>query len=86
MTRIIYLLLLAAGLLGCQALPPDTSAGAEPRCRREDVTGSNISRCSTSAPATDEERRAAREAVEGMREDQMRRHMPRPPGPPGSSK
>lgn len=86
MTRIVCLLLLAAGLLGCQALPPDTSTEAESRCRREGVTGSNIGRCSSGVPATDEERRAAREAVEGMREDQMRRHMPRPPGPPGSSK
>lgn len=79
MKRIFLPCLLLGVLIGCQTAPPDTSAEATPKCRREEVTGSNITRCASRETMTEEERRAARETLEGMREDQMRRHLPRPP-------
>lgn len=76
----IILVLLTAGVMlaACETSPTNTASDEEPSYRREAPTGTNIARRET-RPATDEERAAAREAAQGMREDQMRRNMPRPP-------
>lgn len=76
----IILVLLTAGVMlaACETAPTNTASEEEPSYRREAPTGTNIARRET-RPATDEERAAARAAAQEMREDQMRRNMPRPP-------
>lgn len=77
--RVILALLTAGAMLaGCETAPTNLASDETPSYRREAPTGSNIGR-REAQPPTDEERAAAREAAQGMREDQMRRNMPRPP-------
>jgi hypothetical protein len=78
MNRIAALLLFIVNLAGCQTTPAEQKADAEPSYRREDVTGSNIGRRVIRRAPTDEELQEARETLEGMRDDQTRRNLPRP--------
>ena len=78
MNRIAALLLFIVNLAGCQTTPAEQEADAAPSYRREDVTGSNIGRRVVRKAPTDEELQEARETLEGMRDDQMRRNLPRP--------
>lgn len=78
MNRIAALLLFIAQLAGCQTAPAEQDADAAPGYRREDVTGSNIGRRVVRKAPTDEELQEARETLEGMRDDQTRRNLPRP--------
>lgn len=78
MRTMLSLLMAAALLAGCETAPTSTASDESPSYRREAPTGTNIARREI-PPATDEERAAAREAAQAMREDQMRRNMPRPP-------
>ncbi len=78
MNRIAALLLFIAQLAGCQTAPAEQDADAAPGYRREDVTGSNIGRRVIRKAPTDEELQEARETLEGMRDDQTRRNLPRP--------
>ncbi len=78
MNRIAALLLFIVNLAGCQTPPAAQEADASPSYRREDVTGSNIGRRVIRRAPTDEELQEARETLEGMRDDQTRRNLPRP--------
>ena len=78
MNRIAALLLFIAHLAGCQTAPAEQEADAASSYRREDVTGSNIGRRVVRKAPTDEELQDARETLEGMRDDQTRRNLPRP--------
>ena len=72
------LLLVAAcvALVACATDPASNDAAT--RADRQAMTGSNIPRQDRRTAATPEERALAREAIERMRDDQMRRNMPRP--------
>ncbi len=78
MRAILALLTAGTVLAGCETAPVNSASDDDPSYRREAPTGTNIAR-RAARPATEEERAAAREAAQGMREDQMRRNMPRPP-------
>ncbi|QTN22627.1 hypothetical protein HZ992_21195 [Rhizobacter sp. AJA081-3] len=78
MNRIAMLVLFIVNLAGCQTPPAEQGADASPSYRREDVTGSNIGRRVVRRAPTDEELQEARETLEGMRDDQTRRNLPRP--------
>ena len=71
-------LLLAAACVALVACASDPASNdTAPRADRQAMTGSNIPRADRRAAATPEERALAREALDRMREDQMRRRMPR---------